>query len=112
LRDFASRAQRGERDRGERAVARRSANCGSAAIDNSMMLELQADDEPRGMQLTARLVALVSGGTLQQFLGLALQLEAGVLMGLAASERRDALHEIEDALSRGPEYADKHQEKA
>src|SRR5713101_6413749 len=42
--------------------------------------------------------SFVSGGALQQFPGLALQLEAGVLMGLAAGERRDALHEIEDAL--------------
>src|SRR5713101_2371299 len=42
--------------------------------------------------------SFVSGGVLQQFPGLALQFETDVLMGLAASERRDALHEIEDAL--------------
>ena len=47
---------------------------------------------------TACRAALRSGGALQQLPGLALQFEAGVLMGLAASERRDALHEIEDAL--------------
>ncbi len=33
-------------------------------------------------------------------------------MRLVARDGGDALHEIEDALSRGPEYADKHQEKA
>ena len=68
-----------------------------------MMLEF---DEPRGTQLTAQLVALVSGDALQQFPGLALQLEAGVLMGLAAGERRDALHEVENALCRAADYAE------
>ena len=71
-----------------------------------MMWELETDDEPRGTQLTARLVALVSGSALQQFPGLALQFEAGVLMGLGAGERRDALHEIEDALCRAADYAE------
>jgi len=51
-------------------------------------------------------VAFVSGGALQQFPGLALQLKAGVLMGLAAGERRDALHEIENALCRAADYAE------
>jgi hypothetical protein len=39
LRDFASRAQRGERDRWGRAVAA-GPNFGSVEIDDSMMLEL------------------------------------------------------------------------
>ena len=70
-----------------------------------MLLEPYADVS-RAASIAARLVALVSGGALQQFPGLALQFEAGVLMGLGAGERRDARHEIEDALCRAADYAE------
>ena len=41
-----------------------------------------------------------SGGPIHQLLGLGLQVEAGILMGLVPRDGGDALHEIKDALGR------------
>src|SRR5467141_1260133 len=95
LRDFASRAQRGERDRGDaRSPPVRKLRIGGKPTMRRCWNSKQTAS--RAASIAAWLV--LSGGSLQQFPGLALQLKAGVLMGLGAGERRDALHEIEDAL--------------
>src|SRR6185437_8231840 len=41
-----------------------------------------------------------SGGAIQQLLRLCLHIEAGILVRLVTRDRRDALHEIEDAFRR------------
>ena len=42
----------------------------------------------------------VSADPVEEFLGPALHVEAGILLGLVARKPRDPLHEVEDALGR------------
>ena len=103
MRDFASRAWCGERDRGGRAVAAGP----QIAIGGKLTMRRCWNSKQtmgRAASIAARLV--LSGCALQQLPGLALQLKAGVLMGLGAGERGDALHEIENALCGAADYAE------
>jgi hypothetical protein len=45
-----------------------------------------------------------SGRAIEQLLGPGFQVEPGILVGLVAGNRRDALHEIEDSLCQAPDY--------
>ena len=42
----------------------------------------------------------------EELLGPALHVEAGILLGLVARKPRDPLHEVEDALCRAWDYAE------
>ncbi len=47
-----------------------------------------------------------SADAVEQLLGAAFHVEAGILLGFVARKPRDALHEIEDALCRPQDYAE------
>ena len=48
---------------------------------------------------------LLLNDPVEQLLRAGLQVEPHILVRLVACHRRDALHEIEDALCQGPDYA-------
>ncbi len=92
---LASRAQPGER--------RRADKCGHSA-DPGLRIGGKFGDtghmkaaEPCNRKSGCTALPM-SGGALQQVLGLALYVEARILIGLGAGECGDALHEIEDAF--------------
>jgi len=53
-----------------------------------------------------------SGRAIEQLLGPGFQVEPGILVGLVAGNRRDALHEIEDSLCQAPDYLEELARKA
>ena len=69
-----------------------------------MLLEGRKARPPR-VQAVA-VAGPASADPVEELLGAALHVEAGILLGLVARKPRDALHKVEDALCRPQDYAE------